>query len=85
VQTHINQFQAQKNGEQKTIDWEGGDKRGKLYLNDLGNGFGTLLFTLDGKPVFGTMYTPLPSSTGEPQQPPDLEAYFNDNVKPGSG
>jgi hypothetical protein len=85
VQTHINQFQAQKDGEQKSVDWEGGDKRGKLYVNDLGNGFGTVLFTLDGKPVFGTIYTPLPSSTGTAEPPADIEAYFNEHVKPGSG
>ncbi len=83
VETQVNQVRSQKNGTLSVRDWSGGGLHGKLYVTDLGDGLGTVLFTLDGKSVFGMMLTPLPE-TGSQADRKDLATYFDENVKPGT-
>jgi hypothetical protein len=84
VETQVNQFQSTKSGSPSTKDWSGGGVSGKVYINDMGNGLGALMFTLNGRSVFGSIFTPFPESTTQQPQRQDVASYFDQNVKPGS-
>jgi hypothetical protein len=85
VETQVGQVRSTNAGTLEVIDWSGGGLTGKVYVMDLGEGFGTVLFTADGKPLYGSIFVPLPGTTGTPTQRQDVASYFDQNVKPGSG
>jgi hypothetical protein len=84
IEIQVNQFMSTKTGSPKTSDWSGGGLTGTLYVNDMGNGLGSVMFTVTGRPVFGTIFALFPETNGQPPERLDIGTYFDQNVKPGS-